>query len=122
MYRASPRSLVLKRILLACLLAFSISLWSASASTAATDLYCNACRIYGNSYVINPRYHRNTMSHVFYLGEGNRWMGAGAWNHGSFVWAWGEAFRFYNGSVSARAAAGYSGSHTYATSDAFARY
>lgn len=92
------------------------------ASHAATDNYCISCFIYKNSYVINTRYHYNTVSYVHYLGTGNRWMGAGAWNYGSFLWGWNAVYRSYAGTVNARAAAGFSGTQSGATSNAHANY
>ena len=103
--------------------ALTLAAFSAPGSAnAATDYYCSSCFIYNNSYVINPRYHYNIGSYVRYLGTGNRWMGAGAWSYGSFIYAWNEVYHTYNGSTNAKAAAAYSGSNSGATSNAHASY
>ncbi len=89
---------------------------------AATDHYCTGCKIYNNSYIIDPHYYWLTGSYVHYLGSGDRYMGAGAWGYANFIWDWNTAYHGYGGGTSTRAAAGYSGSNTYATSNAHANY
>ncbi len=93
-----------------------------SSASAAQDRYCINCFIYNQSYVINPRYHYNILSYVSYAGSGNRWMGAGAWSYGSFIWGWNAVGHSYHGTANARAAAGYSGNNSGATSNAHASY
>lgn len=93
-----------------------------SSASAAQDRYCINCFIYNQSYVINTRYHYNILSYVSYAGSGNRWMGAGAWGYAGFIWGWNSVGHSYNGNVNARAAAGYSGNNSGATSNAHASY
>jgi hypothetical protein len=101
----------------------SLAMFGAPGSAnAAMDRYCISCFIYNQSYVINTRYHYNILSYVSYAGSGDRWMGAGAWNYGSFIWGWDAVGHNYAGTANARAAAGYSGSNSGATSNAHASY
>lgn len=120
--RFSPRlPAFVRAFLVAAILAIS-SLAVADSARASTDNYCLSCFIPSNTYVVNPRYHYNYGSYVNYLGLGDRWMGAGAWDYAGFIWGWNNVYHGYGGTAYARAAAGFSGSQSGATAAARATY
>lgn len=68
-----------------------------ASASAGTDYYCNSCVIYNNSGIIDTYSWPLTVSYVHYLGTGDRYLGAGAYNYASFVWGYNEVSHDYGG-------------------------
>ncbi len=69
-----------------------------SFASASIDYYFSGGVIYDNTGVIDTYGHYLTLSYVHYLGTGNRWPGAGAYNYANFVWGYNEVSHPYGGS------------------------